>query len=117
MLKHTKRQVRYYNSQLYNAFVISDVCYPSLCFIPSIFIPLRLTTYVLFCIDPFAPIHLIVLYLQTLTSSPSGLPVGNKWLATPLIRPMEPITLFCSFCYWCDTSATSLVAGLASDCV
>ena len=33
MLKHTKRQVRYYKSQLYNAFVISDVCYRSLCVI------------------------------------------------------------------------------------
>ena len=30
MLKHTKRQVRYYKSQLYNAFVISDVCKHSL---------------------------------------------------------------------------------------
>ena len=30
MLKHTKRQVRYYKSQLYNAFVISDVCNHSL---------------------------------------------------------------------------------------
>ena len=26
MLEHTKRQVWYYKSQLYNAFVISDVC-------------------------------------------------------------------------------------------
>ena len=34
MLKHTKRQVRYYKSQLYNAFVISDVCNRSLCVIP-----------------------------------------------------------------------------------
>ena len=34
MLKHTKRQVRYYKSQLYNAFVTSDVCYRSLCVIP-----------------------------------------------------------------------------------
>ena len=34
MLKHTKRQVRYYKSQLYNAFVISDVCNSSLCVIP-----------------------------------------------------------------------------------
>ena len=34
MLKHTKRQVRYYESQLYNAFVISDVCNRSLCVIP-----------------------------------------------------------------------------------
>ena len=56
---------------MYCAFVISDVCYLSLCFIPFIFIPLRLTTYVLFCIDPFAPIHLIVLYLQ-LTPSLQG---------------------------------------------
>ena len=30
-MKHTKRQVRYYKSQLYNAFVISDVCNRSLC--------------------------------------------------------------------------------------
>ena len=36
MLKHTKRQVRYYKSQLYNAFVISDVCNRSLCVIPFI---------------------------------------------------------------------------------
>ena len=34
MLKHTKRQVRYYKSQLYNAFVIPDVCNRSLCVIP-----------------------------------------------------------------------------------
>ena len=34
MLKHTKRQVRYYESQLYTAFVISDVCNRSLCVIP-----------------------------------------------------------------------------------
>ena len=34
MLKHTTRQVRYYKSQLYNAFVISDVCYRSLCVTP-----------------------------------------------------------------------------------
>ena len=34
MLQHTKRQVRYCKSQLYNAFVISDVCNPSLCVIP-----------------------------------------------------------------------------------
>ena len=34
MLQHTKRQVRYYKSQLYNAFVISDVCNRSLCVIP-----------------------------------------------------------------------------------
>ena len=33
-LKHAKRQVRYYKSQLYNAFVISDVCNRSLCVIP-----------------------------------------------------------------------------------
>ena len=33
MLKHTKRQVRYYKSQLYKAFVISDVCNHSLCII------------------------------------------------------------------------------------
>ena len=38
MLKHTKRQVRYYKSQLYNAFVIFDVCNRSftLCVIPFI---------------------------------------------------------------------------------
>ena len=30
----TKRQVRYYKSQLYNAFLISDVCNRSLCVIP-----------------------------------------------------------------------------------
>ena len=30
MLKHTKRQVRHYKSQLYHAFVISDVCNHSL---------------------------------------------------------------------------------------
>ena len=35
MLKHTKRHFRYYKSQLYNAFVISDVCNRSLCVIPS----------------------------------------------------------------------------------
>ena len=34
MLKHTKPQVRYCKSQLYNAFVISDVCNRSLCVIP-----------------------------------------------------------------------------------
>ena len=34
MLKHTKHQVRYYKSQLYNVFVISDVCNRSLCVIP-----------------------------------------------------------------------------------
>ena len=34
MLKHTTRQVRYYKSQSYNAFFISDVCYRSLCVIP-----------------------------------------------------------------------------------
>ena len=34
MLKHTKHQVRYYKSQLYNAFVISDVRNRSLCVIP-----------------------------------------------------------------------------------
>ena len=34
MLKETKRQVRYYRSQLCNAFVISDVCNRSLCVIP-----------------------------------------------------------------------------------
>ena len=34
MLKHTKRQFRYYKSQLYNSFVISDVCKRSLCVIP-----------------------------------------------------------------------------------
>ena len=33
MLKHTKRQDRYYKSQLYNAFVISDFCNRSLCVI------------------------------------------------------------------------------------
>lgn len=40
--------------------------------------------------------------LPTTHPIPSGLPLGIKWLATPLIRPMEPITLFCSFCYWCE---------------
>ena len=34
MLKHTKRQFRYYKSQLYNAFVISNVCKRSLRVIP-----------------------------------------------------------------------------------
>ena len=34
MLKHTKHQVRYYKSQLCNAFVISDVRNRSLCVIP-----------------------------------------------------------------------------------
>ena len=34
MWKHTKRQLQYYKSQLYNAFVISDVCNRSLCVIP-----------------------------------------------------------------------------------
>ena len=34
MLKHTKRQVRYYKSQLNNAFVISDLCNRSLCVLP-----------------------------------------------------------------------------------
>ena len=34
MLKHTKHQVRYHKSQLYSAFVISDLCNPSLCVIP-----------------------------------------------------------------------------------
>jgi len=34
MLKHIKREVRYYKSQLYNAFVISDLCNRSLCVIP-----------------------------------------------------------------------------------
>ena len=28
MLQHSKRQVRYYKSQLYKTFVISDVCNP-----------------------------------------------------------------------------------------
>ena len=32
--RHTKRQIRYYKSQLYKAFVISDVCNRSLCVIP-----------------------------------------------------------------------------------
>ena len=34
MLKHTKRQVRYYKSQLYSAFGIFDVCNRSLYVIP-----------------------------------------------------------------------------------
>ena len=33
MLKHARRQLRYFKSQLYNAFVISDVCNRSLCVI------------------------------------------------------------------------------------
>ena len=32
--RHTKRQIRYCKSQLYKAFVISDVCNRSLCVIP-----------------------------------------------------------------------------------
>ena len=34
MLKLTKCQLRYYKSQLYNAFVISDGCNRSFCVIP-----------------------------------------------------------------------------------
>ena len=34
MMKHTKRQVRYYKSRLYHAFVISDVCNRSLRVVP-----------------------------------------------------------------------------------
>ena len=47
MLQHTKRHVRYYKSQLYNVFVISDVCICSLCVIPFKMILKIITTIII----------------------------------------------------------------------
>ena len=47
MLQHTKRHVRCYKSQLYNAFVISDVCICSLCVIPFKMILKIITTIII----------------------------------------------------------------------
>ena len=47
MLQHTKRHVRCYKSQLYNAFFISDVCICSLCVIPFKMILKIITTIII----------------------------------------------------------------------
>ena len=47
MLQHTKRHVRCYKSQLYNAFVIPDVCICSLCVIPFKMILKIITTIII----------------------------------------------------------------------